>query len=147
MTIPTNPGTGGPDLQSAVDGTSEHYQGVGAIPRVGLLSIDSAIVVPTYLSVDVSAAGDNVLLAAQGGANRIYVLAGVLVASGDVSVQLYSNSAGTALTGPMLLAASTGFILPACSIGNVRTLGDQALVLNLSASVQVGGWLVCAIGT
>ena len=145
MTIPTNPGTGGPDLQSAVDGSSEHYQGVVTVPSLSYLSAPGVLISPTDVIVNASTSGDSVLLAAQGAGTVIHVISGLLISAGDVTVQFWSNAAGTALSGPLPLTANSGFNMPFCPVGHFRALDNQALVINLSASESVGGWLTCIV--
>ena len=145
MTIPTNPGTGGPDLQSVVDGSSEHYQSVIAAASLKYVATPSGLLSPTDIVVNLSASGDGTLLAAQGAGKIIHVLSGVIMAGGAVNITFFSNAAGTSLTGAFPLVANVGFALPFCPVGHFRTLDNQALVLNLSASEQVSGHLVCAV--
>jgi hypothetical protein len=93
-----------------------------------------------------SAAVGNTLVAAVPG-KRICVLAACLIAAGDVSATFFSGAAdtGTALTGPLTLSASGGFVINAPAdpaMAWMVTEPGEALTLGLSADVAVGGWLV-----
>lgn len=91
----------------------------------------------THTKVDVSASGDNTLVAAVAG-KRIRVLSMAVVAAGSVSVTFKSGS--TDLTGAMSL--SQGVPLESVSgWGAFQTAAGEALVLNLSGAVQTSGWL------
>lgn len=145
MAIPTNLGSGGPTLQSIQDGNVHDYQGVVAVPSLSHLASATSLLVPLDVVVDHGASGDLTLVAAQGAGKIIHVLTGVIVAGGDVSIAFWSNAAGTKIAGPYPLTANSGFSLPFAPIGHFRTQGNQALVLNLSASQPVGGHLVCVV--
>lgn len=94
-----------------------------------------------FASVSTASSGDTSLVSAVA-SNKIKVISYVLVASGTVSVRWYSGAAGTALSGAMALVANTGV----SAIGSAEswlfeTAVNTALVLNLSAAVQVSGHL------
>ena len=80
-----------------------------------------------------------------GQANRkIRVLNGLVVAAGAVTMQLKSNN-NSDLTGPLALAANGGFQVPQAGIGNFETLTGEALTVNLSSAISIGGWLTYVI--
>jgi hypothetical protein len=90
-------------------------------------------------------AGNEIVPAVPG--KNICVLALCLMAADGVEATFYSGPAdtGTALSGPMSLAANGGFVNPAPadpSFHWLETQPGQSLTLLLSAAVQVSGWLV-----
>jgi hypothetical protein len=92
------------------------------------------------------AAAGNMLIAAVPG-QRIGVLAACLIAAGDVAATFYSGPAdtGTALTGPLSLAANGGFVINAPTDPTTAWLltePGEALTLHLASAVAVGGWLI-----
>jgi hypothetical protein len=100
----------------------------------------------TILRAAISAAssGDNTVVAAVA-SKKIKVLEVVLIAAGDVDVRFESAAGGTALTGVMSLAADgNGFVAPMATPGlhHFETAAAALLNLELSAAVQVSGWLV-----
>ncbi len=96
------------------------------------------------VKIDCSASGDNEIVAAVP-LRRIRVLAYTFVVQGAVTVKW--RSATTALTGPMIFAASGGGIsVPAGgdatgegAVPLVVTAVNEALNLNLTGTVAVGG--------
>ncbi len=95
-----------------------------------------------YAIVNASASGSNTIVAAVTN-KRIRVLSYVIIAAGDVSATW--QSASNALSGPMASAAhggaapSAGQATPGGLIGQFETNQGEALNLNLSAAVAVGG--------
>jgi hypothetical protein len=96
---------------------------------------------PTFVAIDASSSGDNTLVAAVPG-RKIRVMSCFLIADAStVSVQFRSAAAGAALTGPVPLAASAGFVLPYNEAGWFQTDIGELLNLELSDAVAVGGAL------
>ncbi len=94
---------------------------------------------PQGLAVNVSASGDSELATAVTG-KKVTVLGILLVAAEAVTVSFKSGT--TAITGPMPLAAGGGFARDAAPGGFVfQTSAGEALKINLSAAVGVGGCL------
>lgn len=95
-----------------------------------------------YAVINASASGSNTIVAAVTN-KRIRVLSYTMIAAGDVTVTW--RSASTAISGPMALATnggaapSAGQATPAGLIGQFETNQGEALNLNLSAAVAVGG--------
>ncbi len=93
-----------------------------------------------FAAITAAALGDNTAVAAVAG-KRIKVSSYVLIASGAVSVK-WKSGAATDLSGAMAFAANGGLAPPAEPSAHVmQTAQGQALVLNLSAAVSVGGHL------
>lgn len=100
----------------------------------------------SYLSkaLVASAAGVTQLVALVA-AKQIVVCALTFVANGAVNVKFQSHTTPTDLTGLFYVAANGGLVLPFNANGWFRTIAGQALDINLSAAVAVGGVLVYAL--
>lgn len=113
---------------------------VAAAIATDALMVGTTALVPKFASIDVATAGDNTLVAAVTG-KQLRVLSYALVAGGAVAVR-WKSGAATNLSGAMSFAANGG-VAPAWSpVGLLQTVAGDALVLNLSAAVQVSGHLV-----
>ena len=89
--------------------------------------------------IDCASSGDNTLVAAQ--TAKKYVVMDVLaVAGGTVNIKFRSGT--TDLMGAIPLVANAGFApSEAAQAGHFETAPGEALNLNLSAAVQVSGWV------
>ena len=96
---------------------------------------------PKFAVISAASSGDNTIVAGVA-SNKLRVLAGMLLASGTVSVRFESGAGGTALTGVIPLTAQTGFQIPFCPVGNFETASAALLNLELSGAVGVYGWIV-----
>ena len=98
-----------------------------------------------FASISTSSSGDTTVVAAQPN-RKIRVICYTVVAAGDVSVR-FKSGASTNLTGAMALATNGGAapsgagISPSGFVGLFETAVGEALVINLSAAVAVGGHL------
>ena len=98
-----------------------------------------------FAKIDASASGNNEIVAAVTG-KRIRVVGYTIIATGTVTVKW--RSASTDLSGGMALAANGGttpsvsVLSPAGMFGVFQTEPGEALNLNLSGAVAVGGHLV-----
>lgn len=92
--------------------------------------------------VNVSASGDNVVVAAVAG-KKIVVINILVVAAGTVTLTIKSGVGGgaTAKSGPLPLAVNTGLGGVFDPTGHFETAPGEALNLSLSAAIAVGGWL------
>lgn len=87
-----------------------------------------------------AASGDNTIVALVSG-KRIKVYAVVLIARGTVNVT-FKSGASTSLTGAMQFQAREGFTVAVAPPAFVlATAAGEAFVMNLSAAVQVDGWV------
>ncbi len=98
-----------------------------------------------YAVIDASTSGDHTVVAAPPAGLKIRLQNYTLIAAGDVSVTWKSGS--TEISGAMPLAANGG-LAPSAGAetgtgldGVLQTAGGEALILNLSAAVAVGGHL------
>lgn len=90
-----------------------------------------------FASIDTATSGDNTLVAADA-SNKIKLVSYVLVASGAVSVRWKAGT--TNKSGAMALAANGGIsAVGQPSAHLLETAVNEALILNLSAAVQVSG--------
>lgn len=100
--------------------------------------------VPQYSVIDHAAADNTIVAAATGKKIRVYAYA--LVASGGANtVRWESGTGGTALTGQMSLAATTGqLVVPFNPLGHFETAESALLNLELSAATSVDGHITWA---
>lgn len=98
------------------------------------------LVTPQFAVINVSSSGDNTIVSAVT-SKVIVVLSYVIVADGAVAAKFLNNTAGTAVTGAMSLAANGGVAAPFSPAGHFVSGSGQPLVLNLSAAVGVRGHL------
>lgn len=73
---------------------------------------------------------------------RIVVRALYLVANDAVNVKFQSHTTPTDLTGLAYLAQNGGLVLPYSGSGWFQTIAGEALDINLSAAIAVGGAIV-----
>jgi uncharacterized protein YgiB involved in biofilm formation len=93
---------------------------------------------PNYAVIAASSSGDNAIVAAVTG-KRIRVLAYALIANAAVNAKW--RSASTDVTGLLYLAANGGVAAGFEGMGCFQTAAGEALNLNLSGAVAVGGHL------
>lgn len=104
-----------------------------------------------YAAVSASASGDNTIVAAVPN-QKIVLVSYVVIASADVSIT-WKSGASTNLSGAMAIAANGGAapgagpLAPSGVVGLLETASGQALVLNLSAAVPVGGHIAYRLVT
>lgn len=110
---------------SASDETSTIYNGTTALT-------------PLFATVVASSSGVTNIVAAVA-LKKIRVVAAQLVANGAVNVKWQSHVTPTDITGLAYLAANGGYVLPYNPVGWFQTVSGEALDINLSGSVAVGG--------
>ena len=120
-----------------IDGTVGSTTPVGTESNPLYVAPVSPVEVKSALISEASS-GSNLLVAAVTG-KRIQVISGFAIASGTVIVQFLS--AATPLSGTMDLASSGGFVLPYNPDGWFETAVGEALNINLSGAVNLGGAL------
>jgi hypothetical protein len=89
----------------------------------------------------INAAATATLVAAQATGFKTRVVGLVLVNTTAQSVTLKSGAAGTAITGPLPLAALGQLVWPFNPMGYCETASATLLELSLSGATQVGGVL------
>lgn len=107
--------------------------------RLAKTHIGDTVVTTLFADIASSASGDNEVVAAVPG-KKIRVLAYTIIASGDVDVKW--RSAATDLTGVMPFTINSGVAHGYAPVGYFETASGEALNLNLSDAVAVGGYLV-----
>ena len=95
--------------------------------------------VEQFAAIAVSSSGANQIVAASAG-NKIRVVAYNYMANGTVNVKW--QSAANDKTGLAYLVVNTGKVVPFCPVGWFETNSGEALNLNLSGAVAVGGEVV-----
>lgn len=102
------------------------------------MNVAGASVTPLFATIAASTSGVSTLVALVA-AKRIRVLAISLVANAAVNAKFQSSVTPTDITGLYYLAANGGFILPFNQAGWFQTVSGEALTINLSAAIAVGG--------
>jgi len=95
---------------------------------------------PTFSTIVASASGATTIVALVS-SKKIRVLALQLVANAAVNVKWQSHVTPTDLTGLAYLGANGGYVLPFNPVGWFQTNTGEALDINLSGAVAVGGCL------
>jgi hypothetical protein len=95
---------------------------------------------PLFATVAASASGVTNIAAAVA-SKRIRIIALQLVANAAVNVKWQSHVTPTDITGLAYLGANGGYVLPHNSVGWFQTIAGEALDINLSGAVAVGGSL------
>lgn len=106
------------------------------LPAVITVGVDDLFAV---LSENTSGASELIAAVAS---KRIVVRALFLVADGAVDVKFQSDGTPTDITGLVYCAENGGIVLPYQASGWFRTISGEALDINLSAAVAVGGAIV-----
>jgi hypothetical protein len=95
---------------------------------------------PKFAIITASASGATQIVALVV-SKKIRVLKLTLSASAAVNVKFQSHVTPTDKTGLFYLAANSGFGMGFCPVGHFETVAGEALDINLSAAVPVGGVL------
>jgi hypothetical protein len=94
----------------------------------------------SFATIAVSALGVTNLVAAQA-TKSIRVLQFVIVSNGAVNIKFQSHVTPTDLTGLFYLIANTGVSSGFSPVGHFQTAAGEALDINLSQAIAVGGYL------
>lgn len=96
---------------------------------------------PKFATIAAASSGTNALVSAVSG-KKIRVMSMFMIAAGAVNVY-FEDAANTALAGDgtnkIALTTNSGFTLPFNPVGWFETAATQALEVNLSAAIAVGG--------
>lgn len=115
----------------------------GVADQVARLYNGTSAVTPQYAPITASASGATTLVNAVSG-KKIYVLAWSLTANGIVTVNFQSHATTSTATGSHYMNQYAHIVGPYCPAGIFATAVGEALDINLSASVSVGGQLTYA---
>lgn len=114
--------------QTAADGSQ----------TVTVVSDTTTALTPLRALISTSSSGTSQVVAAVAN-KKIRVLTGFLVAAAAVSVKFQSAITPTDLTGAMPFATNGGLAIPYAQVGQFDTIAGEALSINLSGAVAVGG--------
>ena len=124
VTIASNqsavPATSGPDTSTIYNGTTS--------------------LTPKFATITASSSGASTLVAAVT-SKKIRVISYVVVASAAVNIKFQSHVTPTDKTGLLYLAANGGVSGAYAPTGHFETIAGEALDINLSGAVAVGGHL------
>lgn len=98
------------------------------------------VLTPKFQKITASASGATTIVAAVAG-KKILVLKWDLVCNGAVNVKWQSHVTPTDLTGLYYFAANGGIASAFSPVGHFATVAGEALDINLSGAVAVGGVL------
>lgn len=107
-------------------------------PQTGALYSGTTALTPKFAVVTASASGATTIVALVT-SKKIRVLSAALVTNGAVNVKWQSHTTVSDLTGLFYLGANGGYILPFSPLGHFETVAGEALDINLSGAVAVGG--------
>lgn len=110
---------------------------ISAVLTTHVVSNNGTALTPKFAAISASSSGDNTVVAAVT-SKKIRVLRWSLSANGAVNAKWKSATAGD-ITGLRYLQQYGGGGGTLCEIGHFETTAGEALVLNLSAAVAVGG--------
>jgi hypothetical protein len=124
-------------LDGATDNTNHHII-VGQASD--FVYIGTTALTPKWSTITASTSGADTQVVAVT-SKKIRVVALALTSNGTVNVKFQSHVTPTDITGLFYEIANTGFVLPYNPMGWFQTVAGEALDINLSASVAVGGVL------
>ena len=125
-------------LNSAVPAGTNLIGQVSSSNETSTIYSGTTALTPTFAVLTASASGVTNLVALVT-SKKIRVLAISLIANGTVNVKFQSHVTPTDISGLYYLAANVGFVLPYNPLGWFQTVSGEALDINLSAAVAVGG--------
>lgn len=119
---------------------------IAATQQTGAIMQANTVRIPAFAAIAVSASGPTAVVGSQGGGNKIRVLALNLVVNAAVNVKWQGGS--TDKTGLWYFGGQGhGVVLPFTPTGWFETAAAEALNINLSGAVAVGGSLVYIVVT
>lgn len=119
-------------------GTSSNPLHDAASAETSTVYNGSTALTPLFSTIVASASGATTIINAVA-SKKIRVLALQLVANAAVNVKWQSHATPTDITGLAYLATNGGLVLPFNPVGWFQTLTGEALDINLSGAVAVGG--------
>ena len=134
-------GTPSSDVITVQGVTSGTPLTTAAAPATGAVYNGVTALTPKFAAVVASASGATTIIAAVT-SKKIRVLAIELMANGTVNAKWQSHTTPTDLTGLAYLVANSGYVLPFSPTGWFETVSGEALDINLSAAIAVGGSIV-----
>lgn len=113
---------------------------VTAIPSTYRVDNNGTLLTPKYAVISASSSGANTIVSAVA-SKKIRILRYSLSANGAVNAKWQSATTPTDITGLHYLTQYSGFGASFCPVGICETVAGEALSLNLSGAVAVGGVL------
>lgn len=139
-------------LQAAIPAGSATIGNVGLIAgsnlvgaaiaphQTGVVYSGTTALTPKFASITASSSGATTVVAAVT-SKKIRVLKVTLIANAAVNVKFQSHVTPTDLTGLFYCGANGGVGMTYCPLGHFETVAGEALDINLSSAVAVGGVL------
>jgi hypothetical protein len=140
-TVDTNSGNKSAGTQRVVIATDQPTLNVSASPETSTVYNGTTALTPLFANLTASSSGAQQLIAAVS-SKKIRVLALALVANAAVNVKFQSHVTPTDISGLYYCAQNGGFVLPFNPAGWFQTVSGEALDINLSGAVAVGGSIV-----
>lgn len=113
---------------------------ISAAVATDAIMSSTTVLTPKFAKISTSASGATTVVAAVA-SKKLRVLRWDLVASAAVNVKWQSHVTPTDLSGLYEFAANGGISAPFCPVGHFETVSGEALDINLSGAVTVGGTL------
>lgn len=110
----------------------------GASSETSTIFSGTVALVPQFAAIAVSALGASTIVNAVA-VKRIRVIALQVIANAAVNIKWQSHTLPTDLTGLAYCSANGGYVLPYNPVGWFQTIAGEALDINLSAAIAVGG--------
>lgn len=129
-----------PTTVSTVPAAARTTDSVSAADATDKVMVGTTELTPKFAKIVASASGASQVVAAVGG-KKIRVLRWSLVCNGAVNVKWQSHVTPTDLTGLHYFSANGGISEPYCKVGHFETVSGEALDINLSGAIAVGGSL------
>lgn len=114
---------------------------IAASGELGTIYNGTTALTPKFKTIVASASGATTVVAAVA-SKKLTVLSYVLVANAAVNVKWQSSVTPTDISGLLYLAANGGVASGHSPTGHFQTIAGEALNINLSGAVAVGGHLV-----
>lgn len=114
---------------------------IAAVPTTGAVMSGASALTPKYAKITASSSGATTIVSAVT-SKKIRVLSWSLVCNAAVNVKWQSHVTPTDLTGLHYFAANGGISKSFSPVGYFETVAGEALDINLSGAIAVGGSLV-----
>lgn len=122
------------------DALARTAQSMASADSTDAIMSSTTALTPKFAKISTSSSGASEVVALVS-SKKLRVISLALVANAAVNAKFQSHTTPTDLTGLFYLAANGGFVLPYNPVGWFESLSGQALDINLSGAVAVGGML------
>ena len=127
-------------LPVSVPAAARTSDSVAAVDSTDAVMSNLTALTPKFAKIVASAAGITTIVALVAG-KKIRVLRWSVVCNAAVNVKWQSSVTPTDLTGLYYFAINGGISEDYCKVGHFETVSGEALTINLSAAIAVGGCL------